>query len=80
MEKVKQKINDLLGEIIDPQIEITGDKLLITDCQLDSLKIMKLMSMIEDEFDLLIPVNKIMHIQSIDDLYNAVSEYLKVAA
>ncbi len=70
---IETKVNELLLEVLKKSIILQPEFTLTEDLQLDSLRIMELMSLIEDEYDVIIPVNKALSIKTVGELYYAVA-------
>ncbi|MBV1774971.1 acyl carrier protein [Burkholderiaceae bacterium DAT-1] len=73
MEAVQNTVNELLTDIGGKRKTIAPGKLLVEDLGFDSLKMVELMLAIEDRFDVAIPVADATRIQTVADLYQAVS-------
>ena len=56
------------GQTLEP------DTQLIADLGLDSMQVMELLSMIEDEFDISVPLNIVPDVRTIDDLAIQISK------
>ena len=67
-EAVLTKIFDILRPMVPEGIEITSKTEMTTDLGLDSLKIMKILELLEDDFDILIPINILSKIRTIGEL------------
>lgn len=61
------ELYDLVRPLISEDVELTEDTDLIDDLGLDSMKIMDLLSMIEDSQDISIPLNILPDIRTIKD-------------
>lgn len=75
MDKVKSKIDPLLIKILEKKKRITPEKRLSEDLGFTSLQLMELISDIEDEFDILVPVNDTFTIKTVGDLYQAIEKF-----
>lgn len=71
MEDTKKIANEMLMQVVRPGSAIKPEFKLVEDLQLNSLKMMELVAIIEDEFDLFIPINKAIKIKTVADLYYA---------
>jgi len=65
-------VNAMLGRVMKTQKPISPEKNLTEDLGLTSLQLMELLSLVEDEYDILIPVNRVLHVKTVGDLYRAV--------
>ncbi|MHB9880106.1 acyl carrier protein [Pacificimonas sp. ICDLI1SI03] len=67
-----------LIEIIEPfnkkDIELNADTSFAKDLELDSLTVMDLVAEIEDEYDILLPVNMLPDLETIGDVAGAVAK------
>ena len=73
-EEVKQKINDILKNLIDvDESEITEDANLIKDLGLDSLDYAELVMEFEQGFDIKIPDTDAEHLATVGQIYEYIS-------
>jgi acyl carrier protein len=71
MEKNKEvltKIINILTPLVPEGAEIKATTELTTDLGLDSLKVMKILERLEDDFDISIPINILPKIRTIEEL------------
>jgi acyl carrier protein len=66
--EVLTRIFDLLTPLVPEGTEITAKTELTTDLGLDSLKVMKILERLEDDFDISIPINILSKIRTIGEL------------
>ncbi|EFK10728.1 putative acyl carrier protein [delta proteobacterium NaphS2] len=62
------QILDILRPLAQGGVEITAETDLVADLSIDSLKTMKILVMIEDRFDISIPINILSDIRTVGDL------------
>jgi acyl carrier protein len=72
MNDVHAAVNAMLSHVLENCKVIAPNKLLVDDLGIDSLKMVELMMMIEDEFNILIPVNDTTRIRTVSDLYQEI--------
>ena len=75
-----QDSDDLLSQVIEILSDFTPDDTPITkthhlmnDLELDSVKVMELMMILEDHFDLSIPLNILPNVNTVADLANEIA-------
>ena len=66
--EVLQQILDILRPLVPDGLEITSETALVTDLGLDSLKVMKIVEILEDSFDISIPINILSDVRTVGDL------------
>ena len=78
MSLTKDQVLPRLIEIIEPfnkkGIELTEKTSFANDLELDSLTVMDLVAEIEDEYDIILPVNMLPDLETIGDVARAVAE------
>ena len=67
-EEVLTKIFNILHPMVPEGVEINATTELTTDLGLDSLKVMKILERLEDDFDISIPINILPKIRTIEEL------------
>ena len=67
-EKVYHQIVDILHPYVPDGLDINPDTELVADLGLDSLKVMKILENLEDDFDISIPINIIPAVRTVEDL------------
>lgn len=72
MHELHETVNALLKTMLGQNKVITPGKQLVEDLGFDSLKMFELTAALEEEFGVLIPVNRVAHIKTVADLYQAV--------
>ena len=78
MEDFKEKLELILKKIRKTDEAISPEKDLFKDLGLTSLHVVELIAMIEDEFDIMIPMNEIQHIKTVKDLYVEMEKWLQL--
>ena len=76
MNNLEKRINNLLRKVMNKQTAITPEKKLVEDLGLSSLKLMKLMGLVENEFDIIVPVNKALEIENVSELYDGIKKII----
>lgn len=66
------KICDLIEPINKKGVPLTADTTFAADLELDSLTVMDLVADIEDEFDILLPINLLPELETIGQVADAV--------
>lgn len=72
MNDIRATVDAMLTRALENCKTIAPNKLLGEDLGVDSLKMVEIMMMIEDEFNVLIPVNDATRIKTVSDLYRAI--------
>lgn len=62
----------ILTDFTDNDELIQGDHRLLHDLELDSVKVMELMMLLEDHFDISIPLNVLPSVETVADLSHAI--------
>ncbi len=66
-EVVLKKIYELLKPFVEEGVELREDSDFVADLNFDSLKVMKLVEQVEDEYDISIPLNILPDVQTVKD-------------
>jgi len=66
------KICELIEPINKKGVALTGDTTFASDLELDSLTVMDLVAEIEDEFDILLPINLLPELETVAQVAAAV--------
>lgn len=66
-DNVLQELKQMLGSFVPQELEIDEDTDLVADLDLDSLKVMKILEMVEDHFDISIPLNIMPDVRTVKD-------------
>ena len=66
------KIRELIDPFNKKGVEISGDTRFAQDLEWDSLTVMDFVASVEDEFDILISMNRAAEIETVDQLVDAV--------
>ncbi len=69
-----QKIYDIIAPFNKKNIELSPSTTFATDLNLDSLTVMDLVAEIEDEFDIVMPLNLLPNLDTIEDVTNTVEK------
>jgi acyl carrier protein len=70
------KLYDMVRPFIEGEVELNEDTDLIEDLGLDSMKVMDLLSVIEDGFDISIPLNLLPDIRTVKDFAEQIQPLL----
>ena len=73
----RMRIDEIIFRILGDKREIDEETGLIEDLGFTSLQLFELISMLEDEFDVVVSVNKSFGIRTIGDLYVAANDLQK---
>lgn len=73
---IRSKIYELIAPFNKKDIELKPETTFASDLELDSLTVMDLVAEIEDEFDILLPLNKLPDMETIQQVADAVQEDL----
>lgn len=68
------KVIDILNEFTPDDMPITENHHLMNDLELDSVKVMELMMILEDHFDLSIPLNILPNVNTVTDLASEIAK------
>jgi len=79
MNPIQTLVDELLLQITKTRKTISPNKLLVEDLGFDSLKMMDLMSTIEDRLEIAIPLAEATRIKTVADLYAAVAKLASAA-
>ena len=79
MNPIQTLVDELLLQITKTRKTISPNKLLVEDLGFDSLKMMDLMSTIEDRLEIAIPLAEATRIKTVADLYAAVANLASAA-
>ncbi|MDJ0817134.1 MAG: acyl carrier protein [Desulfobacterales bacterium] len=66
-ENILQLLNEILKPYIPQGHSVSEDTDLISDLGLDSLKVMKILESVEDQFDISIPLNVLPDVRTVKD-------------
>ena len=66
-EKILQRVYELLTPFIEKGTALREDSDFVADLNFDSLKVMKLVEQVEDEYDISIPLNILPDVQTVKD-------------
>jgi acyl carrier protein len=66
-ETILSRVFELLAPFIDKGTALREDSDFVADLNFDSLKVMKLVEQVEDEYDISIPLNILPDVQTVKD-------------
>ena len=66
-ETILTRVNELLVPVVAKGTAIREDSDFVSDLNFDSLKVMKLVEKVEDEYDISIPLNILPDVQTVKD-------------
>ena len=72
--ETEAKIRDLIDPFNKKGVEISGGTRFAQDLEWDSLTVMDFVASVEDEFDILISMNRAAEIETVDQLVDAVRQ------
>lgn len=75
-DKIFEQICTLIEPFNKKNVAISADTVFSTDLELDSLSVMDLLSEIEDEFDITIPLNLLPDLETVGQFTKAVQNLL----
>ncbi len=67
---------DCLGQLVAEGKVVKADSDLVNDLGLESVNVMRLLMMLEDELDISIPINILMHVKTPEQLVAAIQPLL----
>ena len=73
-----QKVYEILKPFVPQGLKISEDTDLVADMGLDSLKVMKILENIEDDFDISIPLNILPDVRTVNDLVLQIQKIAEV--
>jgi acyl carrier protein len=73
-EEAEARIRGLIEPFNKKGIEVTGSTRFAQDLEWDSLTVMDFVASVEDEFDILISMNRVAEIENVDQLVDAVGQ------
>lgn len=73
-DEFREKIIELIGPYNRKGIEIKPDSTFAADLELDSLTVMDLVAGIEDEFDIILPLNMLPDLETVQQVADAVDK------
>ncbi len=76
-ETIYQQVKPLLGHMLKNPPPIEDETDLIADLGLDSLKVMELMSEVEDCFDISYPLNDLHQVRTVKDLVTQIEQIIE---
>ena len=72
--ETEAKIRDLIDPFNKKGVEISGSTRFAQDLEWDSLTVMDFVAAVEDEFDIIITMNRAAEIETVDQLVDAVRQ------
>lgn len=76
-EEIFERIMSLVEPVNKKNIDVSGDTNFAVDLELDSLTVMDLVAAIEDEFDIILPLNMLPDLETIQQVADAVEKILR---
>lgn len=76
-EEIREIIFTLIGSFNQKNIPLTPETTFSIDLDLDSLTVMDLVATIEDEFDIVLPLNLLPDLENIQQVADAVEKIVK---
>jgi acyl carrier protein len=73
-DETSAKIRDLIEPFNKKGVEVSGSTRFAQDLEWDSLTVMDFVASVEDEFDILISMNRAAEIETVDQLVDAVGQ------
>ena len=73
-DETEAKIRELIDPFNKKGVEISGDTRFAQDLEWDSLTVMDFVASVEDEFDILISMNRAAEIETVEQLVDAVGQ------
>ena len=73
-DETEAKIRELIDPFNKKGVEISGDTRFAQDLEWDSLTVMDFVASVEDEFDILISMNRAAEIETVNQLTDAVRQ------
>ena len=68
----REQIVEGLRQIAPTSVQVTGSTHIMRDLNLDSLAVMDFMLTLEDRFDIVISLERVAEVETLDDLVNVV--------
>ena len=66
-QNILQSLSEILKPFIPPGYDVSEETDLVSDLGLDSLKVMKILESVEDQFDVSIPLNVLPEVRTVKD-------------
>ena len=66
-QNILQSLSEILKPFIPPCYDVSEETDLVSDLGLDSLKVMKILESVEDQFDVSIPLNVLPEVRTVKD-------------
>ena len=73
-DETEARIRDLIEPFNKKGVEVSGSTRFAQDLEWDSLTVMDFVASVEDEFDILISMNRAAEIETVDQLIDAVQQ------
>jgi len=70
----RERVNGVLKQVIKEDRRITPEQTLVEDLGLNSLQIMEVLGLIENEFNVFVPTEMAIPIKTVGDMYKAIDE------
>lgn len=75
--EILEKLYALIAPLNHKSVELSPEKTFAEDLELDSLTVMDLVAAIEDEFDIILPLNMLPDLETIDQVAVAVEKIVE---
>lgn len=77
LSEIRDTLNGLIGPFNQKGIALAPETTFANDLELDSLTVMDLVAAIEDEFDIILPINRLPDLETIDQVAQEVDVILQ---
>ena len=77
-QEIVQALYELLERLPTKDVELTEQTNLVADMGMDSINMMELLQEIEDRFDVIVPLNAMADVSTVQDLANEVHRLVEV--
>jgi acyl carrier protein len=75
-QEIESKVCQYLEQVAGPGFKISLDTNIAEELSLDSVKVLDLVMELEDEFDISVPLNLMVDVQSVSDLVTLIEKVL----
>lgn len=73
-QEIADKVRQFLEQVAGPDNQITPETNIAEELSLDSVKVLDLLMELEDEFDISVPLNLMVDVQTVNDLVNLIEK------
>ena len=70
----RERVNRVLKQVIKEDRRITPEQTLVEDLGLNSLQIMEVLGLIENEFNIFVPADRAIPIKTVGEVYQAIDD------